>query len=462
MTVSSSTPLSAYVRTGGHDDNGYGYDLVNDPGTNFANQDAPRWNQTDLESKSDDNTKVKDTAGNIDANDVGNVINIQTGGGFTAGRRNITAFDGTWATLNESCGGTGLSGGAFRVGGAAPSIGSIGQLAIMDGFTLHIQKGTYTFTTTTTNVNGGPFSLTSVSVSMAWFGFNATPGDLDDPANWHDWANMPHFAAGSQTGFTLCNFQPNASRFGIFANLDFDGEDQTGTYGLQTNFDRGIYLDCRARDMAQRGFMNGSAIGCLSSGNGDTGYYNVSYVDLSWAHDNGHNGFELTGRGAVFHRALATDNTQDGFGYVFDASEDLSRFYSCGAYGNGGDGFDLGHKYGNQCMNCVSSNNSGYGYELTNYQGLINCASRSNTSGRKPSAFLGWDVNPVTLTAEWRTSATDYTPNSTAGGGLLLREKGIYMPDHGSSGHPIGPIVRSYPAAVFGKAARMIELAGRL
>ena len=149
--------LSAYgiweVRTTGSDLNGGGF-KYGATGTDYSQQNSPQYSGTDLESDATDNTKVKSTtAGSPIAADVGNYLRISGGSGFTQGWYEIISQDGTWWTLDSSVGGTSLSGGTFRVGGALASPGVAWNVAHnygtgnYRGF-IWIAEGTYGITST--------------------------------------------------------------------------------------------------------------------------------------------------------------------------------------------------------------------------------------------------------------------------------------------------------------------------
>jgi len=106
-------------------------------------------------------------------------------------------------------------------------------------------------------------------------------------------------------------------------------------------------------------------------------------------------------------------------------------FNNCTADGNTGDGF-YSNSVGTACINCVSTNNGGYGYHGSDDMILSGCADYNNTSGRKnsPNGFIT-DLNPITLTAQPYPGSGNYQPNNTAGGGALLR--GASWPVYGQT-----------------------------
>jgi len=99
-------------------------------------------------------------------------------------------------------------------------------------------------------------------------------------------------------------------------------------------------------------------------------------------------------------------------------------------YGNGGAGINAQNNYGN-IINCISENNTTYGYRVNAGQIImINCASYNNTLGRFQNAASGiqWtDLNPITGSGSFFTNAAGgvFTLNNTAGAGALCRAAGF-------------------------------------
>lgn len=109
-----------YVRIGGDNTNGGGYDPgVAGAGVNMADQDAAAFSGSDLTVDASDNTKVVPDGHTPTANDVGNIVRISTNsGGWTYGYYTILGQDGTAWTLDRSPAAVATSGGAWTMGGA--------------------------------------------------------------------------------------------------------------------------------------------------------------------------------------------------------------------------------------------------------------------------------------------------------------------------------------------------------
>jgi hypothetical protein len=101
----------------------------------------------------------------------------------------------------------------------------------------------------------------------------------------------------------------------------------------------------------------------------------------------------------------------------------------CVAYNNGASGFNANFDIG-QVVQCIASENSGYGYRLASSGGSVGCpllidsADYSNTLGRSISSGTTREVRAINLSADPFTSAStgDFTLNNDAGGGAELRQ----------------------------------------
>ena len=98
----------------------------------------------------------------------------------------------------------------------------------------------------------------------------------------------------------------------------------------------------------------------------------------------------------------------------------------CISYGNSGDGFNMGGAYVDtlvQFKNNIASSNTGYGYNFPTARGnpMLNSVDYNNTAGRVAGYYT--DIDPITLTADPFTDTAngDFSLNSNAGGGAVLR-----------------------------------------
>ena len=416
------------VRTGGSDDNGGAFNSAA-AGTDYSQQNAAQKTGTDLTMHPTVNTRVQPVGAGVAAADVGNVIQIRAGTGWTVGWYEITAQDGTYWTLDRSpaaAGSTNL--GTYNMGGALASPGKLGEALAnsnsrASGMSCWIRSGTYTITTTTANVANGRVSLPSATM-LRVEGYNNTRGDL---------GTRPVISAGSQTSFTIftSSGQFNAQQQYII-NLDFDGASQSNVRGYSSaNTYRDKVFRCRARNCTNSGFQGAadytaniaescnigfnaspatpSFLNCVATGCSSHGFFvDVSYYSIinCIAYQNTGNGFSITG-----------GNGYQGF------------MKNCTAHGNTGNGFDFGSYGMNQAINCLATNNGGWGFNLAQRDNfMLNCAGHNNTTGNVDTSVIPFvNLNFVTLTADpyQNAAGADFRLNNTAGGGAALRGLGI-------------------------------------
>ena len=412
------------VRTGGSDDNGGAFNSAA-AGTDYTLQNAAQKTGSDLTAHPTLNTRVQPVGAGVAAADVGNVIQIRAGTGWTVGWYEITAQDGTYWTLDRSPSAAANANlGTYNMGGALASPGKLGEAlnnvnSRASGMNCWIKSGTYTITSTTANVAGGRVSLPS-SIMLRVEGYDSTRGDL---------GTKPILSAGSQTSFTM--FTTN----GAFSsgqqnviNMTFDGNSQTSVRAVYAN---NIYKDK---------FWKCKAVNCTNSGFGGYADFfqcvgeNCSYAfNILMGTCHGcvassctTGGFSFDG-GYLAIKCLSHGNSGDGF--FLAGSGYAGGFENCTSHGNTGDGFDFGSYGMNYAKNCLATSNGGWGFNLPARDNfMLNCAGRSNTSGNVDTTTVPF-VNQgfVTLTADpyQNAAGADFRLNNTAGGGAALRGLGI-------------------------------------
>jgi hypothetical protein len=411
------------VRTDGNDDNGGAF-RSGAAGTDYSQQAASQKNGTDLTMHPSTNTRVQPVAAGVAAADVGNVVNITAGTGWTTGWYEITAQDGTYWTLDRSPAAAGSANtGTYRMGGALASPGRLGQALAssnsgVSGMKCYIKSGTYTITSTTANVSGGLVSLPS-QIMLLVEGYNSTRGDLGTP---------PEINAGTQTSFiifTSNGYYSNRQQFII--NIKVNGNNKTGVVGINSNnayrdkLFRCVAVNCPGNGIvgtfdAAECVASSCAIG-FSAGGTSTITGCVSYSNTS-------HGFGGGSSATTFINCLTYSNSGDGF----NVGNYQQTFINCTSHNNSGDGFDFGNYGMNAAINCLATNNGGWGFNLPYTDNfMLNCGGRNNTSGNvdtSPSPL----INPrfVTLTADpyQNAAGSDFRLNSTSGGGTALKGQG--------------------------------------
>lgn len=415
------------IRTTGNDNNGGAFNSAAS-GTDYSQQNAAQKTGSDLTMHPTVNTRVQPVSAGVAAADVGNVIQILAGTGWTVGWYEITAQDGTYWTLDRSPATAGSANlGTYNMGGALSSPGKLGEALAnansqASGMICWIKSGTYTITTTTANVSGGRVSLPS-AIMLRVEGYNNARGDL---------GTKPVLNAGTQTSFTI--FTTNGSfnnKQQFVINLEFDGNSRTSVRGisaLDNNYKDRVWR-CKAKNCTNSGFFGcGEFIECVAE-SCNIGFQSTAISTFYGcvAFSNTSDGFLLR---AVNHQyavnCLSYNNGGKGYN---NAGGYTNNYINCTAHGNISDGFDF-QTYGMQvAINCLATNNGGWGFNLSFRDTfLVNCAGRNNTSGNVDTAVTPF-VNQgfIALTADpyQNAASADFRLNNTAGGGAALRGSGI-------------------------------------
>lgn len=312
-------------------------------------------------------------------------------------------------------------------GAAFASPGKAASVATTSGDVIYVKAGTYTLTSSSSNVSGGRVTLT-VGVRME--GYAVTPGDR---------AALPVINAGAITGIDIItlNSSFNTRSSGLFF-IEVDGNSGTGNRGIYSpqNYVVNIY-GCIARNCNNYGFhgnvqhicVNCSAIGC------NIGFYSYYTTIGCVAKSCTSNGFEVV---KTLYFCRASGNGGHGFNFY---NQFACSAKSCISHGNTLAGFSGSYDIAG-LIDCISTNNGTYGADLgpaNNGLTCINFAHRSNGSG----AFAGTPfnaVNTIALSSDpYVNAASDnFALNTTAGGGALLRAKGLpaSIPGDGTTGYP--------------------------
>ena len=115
MALSANTVWE--VRANGAATNGGGF-VSGASGTDYSQQDSAHATRTDIVIDATTDTDITSAADNFASDDVGNIINITSGTGFTTGRYEIVSVSAGVATLDRAVGTTGSTGGNGTLGGA--------------------------------------------------------------------------------------------------------------------------------------------------------------------------------------------------------------------------------------------------------------------------------------------------------------------------------------------------------
>ena len=277
------------VRANGDVDNGGGF-VAGASGTDHSQQDAAWAAYTDLAIDGADNTIITSAAIPFAADDVGNLIKILSGIGFTPGWYEIVSVGGVQATLDRACGATGSTGGVGNLGGAVTLVDEVLE-ASTDGNIYYVKNdATHTLTAHISILNFG-----STAGASSIVGYNSTHGDEpvgdDRPlvacgaysfslANFWNKSNLRFTTtsvAGVITGtnsfVSNCRFEnsgPNRNaatpgQYAMYLNCEFTGAngDEKGANVLGSSV---RFIDCYFHDLNQGIFVSNDymvVVGCV-------------------------------------------------------------------------------------------------------------------------------------------------------------------------------------------------------
>jgi hypothetical protein len=425
MAISANTVWE--VRTTGSDNNGGGF-VAGASGTDYSQQDSAQYSGTDLMVDTVTNTKVTSASHSFVAADVGNILRITAGTGYTAGAYQIVSVASSAATLDRSPGATGITGGSYIVGGALASPGMASSFKVANN-TIYIKSGTYSISTTSFNVSGGKIYDNS---GATWEGYGSTRGDL---------GTAPVLQAGV---INISNLFEAAANTVIVRNLISDANNKANSgYCFYSGSGRVTLYKCVAKNWptgSSAGFYlvsnGGLLISCIATGgaSGSGGGFNINAAAVLIACESYSNaciGFNSISSGAVLIDCLSYSNTgasTDGFSILGN-----SCITNCVAYGNGRDGFRItSTTAGTGLLNCIAEGNAGWGFSgggsTRPLVALFNCAGYNNTSGNVDTTNLtGTNSGFQTLTGSpfVATASNNFALNKTAGAGALCRATGM-------------------------------------
>lgn len=421
------------VQTLGSDNNGGGFDAVSGvPGTDYtygAGQTVIAY--TDIAIDATVNTKCTSALRNFVAADVGNIINITGGTGFTVQRVQIMSVTAGAATVDKSLGTLGSTGGTGNLGGALASPGMAGALHV-SGNKIWVKAGTYTVTSATSNISSGCVTLAAGTAGAATHleGYQATRGDK---------GSFPVIRSDSIiTTFVLLTMANATS----VENLEYDGNSRTSSRGIDALSTNSLILRCRARNCTNSGFRATSnapyfalcsATGCATQ----PAFLNTECWSCV-AYSNTVSGFSSN---SPLQRCLSINNSgasSDGF----TGASLTCR--NCVAYNNGRDGFRAtsGTTVA-PITNCIAESNAGWGFNASAaYDGiyLFNCAGYNNTSGNvSTNVTSGNNIGFVTGAATFFVAAgsNNFAPSSAAKAVGLPGSSGSYqLPDLSTLSYP--------------------------
>lgn len=208
----------------GSDSNGGGF-VAGASGTDYSQQAAAQVAYTDLVIDATTNTNVTSALNPFGATDVGNVVNVTSGTGFTTGRYQVVSVSGVIATLDRAVGTTSSTGGHGNLGGA---LATVAAAPFVGGNTVYLM-GTLTVTAALTL----SISATTSVGPITFNGYSTTRND-GTRATWTTATNSVNLIE-----FTACQGY-------LFKNIEFSSTAVTpgdGFHAKTTNNSGGIWID---------------------------------------------------------------------------------------------------------------------------------------------------------------------------------------------------------------------------
>jgi len=386
------------VRSTGVDTNGGGF-KAGATGTDYSQQNTAQKSGVDLHMHATTNTKCHPNAAGVAAADVGNLIYIASGAGWTPGYYEITVQDGADWTLDRSPSAAGNADlGTYAMGGAAGTPGMVAA-GLVAGNTVFC-KGDQTITTATLCVSGGCVGTPGINCAFIGYATTRTSSNAD---------TRPIFTINA--GVSAVTIFNGSSTYAI--NLSLDGGGNTTSKGSSGHSYRCHFANFTA------GASSSICIFCTATTCSTTTVFGGTINLFCQAYANTAAGFASS---AYF--CLASGNTgatTDGF---------LGgALLGCVAYGNGRHGFS--GVSSNVCINCIAEANVGSGFAtLTGYSTviLLSCAAYNNGTNLGAQHAQVVNVGFVTITegSPFVDAASgNFALNATANRGSLLRNAGF-------------------------------------
>lgn len=309
-------------------------------GVDYSQQDAAQAAYTDLEITST-TTNVTSSARPFIADDVGNILNITAGTGFTVGRYEIMSVSSGVATLDRVAGTALSTGGTATLGGAINDPSIAASLGVSDNtFWL---RGTFTISSNSTaTANGNVLFSNAAHVR----GYSSVRGD-----NGKAVLSVTHTGAGNNLrtngGHSTCanirvvGTTKAGTGFSLNGEMNWNLEADTRATGFVTALDGWVFSSL-AKDCGERGFgESGRYFYCVAIGCGTNTSHSAFAGRMTAVHCIAigctGNGFSSSTQYMSVVNCIAIDNAQHGF---YRQSQDQGQtFFNCLAVGNGGVGF---------------------------------------------------------------------------------------------------------------------------
>lgn len=372
--------------------------------------------------------------------DLGNIIKITAGTGFTPGRYKIIAVSAGSAQLHSSCGTPASTGGTFFLGGAGKDIGDFAaELASYD--TVYVKDGTFNITTATPNTAGGPVSLGVGQDNIHILGYYSS---RDDCAS----GGRPKFAfAGSLSASSMFTFMEPGCLVG---HIEVDGLDPADGHTLCNFANVGVAINCKAVN-CDNGLMSTSPGVTFEECRAETcavGLYLHAYNVADCCYATGcDDGFSADEAGCFLKNCGAQSCDRDFVCRTTITGPRSIVMVNCTGRLATTAGYSHGAHDGLQVfVRCIMHDNAqGWTFGTTNRnEYLYQCGSYNNAGGDFDSAPRQNRLFEAALYDPYEGS--DWTLNAVVGGGADLRNRGISIGvtsfhDTGSHMRMIAPLI---------------------
>jgi len=350
------------VRTTGNDNNGGGF-TQGASGTDYSHASIQTHSSTALvigSAGSEDD--LSSAADNFASDDIGNLIHVTAGSGFTTGFYEVLSVAAGVATVDRNVGTADSTSGTGVLGGALLTI-----QAAHDGVTdgrqrIYVRGGTYSISTAITLSNSG-----AAFWRQRLIGYSTSRGDFGRPIISVTAAVNALTISGQ--GWRVENFE-------------LDGT-STGARGIELTALYCWIESCHVHHFINEGVdYNSSATNnilrdcevnnCVTtSGSAAIQVDGTPHLVIDcYVHDNSATGIRLLATSTVV-RCISESNT-GGSSHGFYSDGFGGQFIDCVAYSNGGDGLRMDANYPyihSVVQNCILDSNSGYGLNLVGLGG---------------------------------------------------------------------------------------------
>ena len=399
------------VRTTGSDSNGGGFD-VSSSGTDYSQQDTPQVTYTDLVIDATTNTKCTSAAFPFVAADVGNIINITSGTGFSVQRVQVVSVTSNVATCDKSLGTLSSTGGHGKLGGGLLTPGT--AVSVMTSQNIAwIQAGTYTITTQmVTNAfsifNGyqtvhgdhtGTRPLLTCSNGSNFFNMGS--------GGWFSYDNINFQSTGGSRGNAVYGVSVNSL---AVSNCTIDGA-STGVSTAGPTF----VTNCEIKNCTTSGISNSNPVMV------DNCYIHSCVIGIASAV-----GGAMAGD---IGRSIITGNTT-GITVSGGGNSTFLKVHDCTVTGQSGDGITItgGAPLFLHLVSNIIYNNGGWGVNGASSKVFMganqNNGYGSNTSGNRSGFAAGPNDFAITAGPFTNSGSGDYSLNATAGGGVACKLAG--------------------------------------